>query len=65
MKIIAASDDVFDRGADLYDRRPDKDWSLTDCISFEVMTDRAVKEALTGDRHFTQAGFRALLLPGT
>lgn len=41
--------------------RSDKDWSLTDCISFMIMTENAMKEALTGDRHFEQAGFVALL----
>ena len=41
----------------------DKNWSLTDCTSFVVMTDRAMTDALTGDRHFVQAGFRALLAP--
>jgi predicted nucleic acid-binding protein len=45
----------------LFARRPDKSWSLTDCISFVVMADRGLTEALTGDRHFEQAGFRALL----
>jgi len=41
--------------------RNDKDWSLTDCISFIVMEEHGITEALTGDRHFEQAGFRALL----
>lgn len=41
--------------------RPDKDWSLIDCMSFVVMEDMAIEEALTTDRHFEQAGFRALL----
>jgi hypothetical protein len=41
--------------------RPDKDWSLTDCISFVVMEDENIKEALTADHHFEQAGFVALL----
>jgi predicted nucleic acid-binding protein len=49
------------RGLELYTRRPDKAWSLTDCISFVVMTDLGLGEALTGDHHFEQAGFRALL----
>ena len=39
----------------------DKAWSLTDCISFVVMQDHGIVEALTGDRHFTQTGFVALL----
>ena len=42
-------------------QRQDKDWSLTDCISFIVMRDRRIVEALTGDHHFEQAGFVALL----
>jgi predicted nucleic acid-binding protein len=44
-----------------YEQRPDKDWSLTDCISFLVMEERGVTDALTADHHFEQAGFRALL----
>ena len=46
----------------LYSRRPDKEWSLTDCISFVVMSDEGLTEALTGDHHFEQAGFTPLLL---
>jgi len=46
---------------DLYTARPDKQWSLTDCISFVVMQNQGVTEALTGDHHFEQAGFVALL----
>ena len=60
-EIVPADETLFDRGADLYARRPDKSWSLTDCTSFVVMTERGLTEALTGDRHFEQAGFRALL----
>jgi hypothetical protein len=45
----------------LYRQRADKDWSLTDCISFVVMRQRGLTEALTGDHHFEQAGFVALL----
>ncbi len=59
--IVAAERAMFQRGLDLYARSPDKDWSLTDCISFVVMSERGLTEALTGDNHFDQAGFHALL----
>jgi predicted nucleic acid-binding protein len=60
-EIVAPDMDLFDRGLSLFASRPDKAWSLTDCISFVVMTDRGLTDALTGDRHFEQAGFRVLL----
>lgn len=60
-QIIAASDALFRRGLSLYEERPDKAWSLTDCISFLVMSDEHLSESLTGDHHFEQAGFTALL----
>ena len=56
-KIVASSPEYFTRGLALYDARPDKEWSLTDCISFVVMTDEGLTDALTGDHHFEQAGF--------
>jgi predicted nucleic acid-binding protein len=59
--IIPPSSDLFERGVALYRQRSDKDWSLTDCLSFVAMADEHISEALTGDRHFEQAGFRALL----
>jgi hypothetical protein len=46
----------------LYATRRDKSWSLTDCLSFRVMQERKLTDALTADHHFEQAGFRALLL---
>jgi predicted nucleic acid-binding protein len=61
VEVVPATPELFDRGIELYGRRPDKSWSLTDCISFVVMTERDITEALTGDHHFEQAGFRALL----
>lgn len=60
-EIVVASQELMDRGIVLYDARPDKQWSLTDCISFLVMQDRHLTDALTGDHHFEQAGFAALL----
>ena len=59
--IIEVSPAHFTRGMSLYGERPDKAWSLTDCISFVVMSDEGITEALTGDHHFEQAGFVALL----
>lgn len=50
----------FEQGLKLYTARGDKDWSLTDCISFAVMEARGIREALTGDHHFEQAGFLPL-----
>jgi predicted nucleic acid-binding protein len=41
-------------------RRADKDWSLTDCISFVAMQEAGVQKALTSDQHFAQAGFVVL-----
>ena len=61
--IVPAAKDIFDRGLELYSRRPDKDWSLTDCISFLVMEDRGLTDAAALDRHFSQAGF-TILIPG-
>ena len=44
-----------------YASRPDKAWSLTDCASFLIMQDLGIRQALTADHHFVQAGFEALL----
>lgn len=60
--IVPPTQDLFDEGMSLYERRPDKGWSLTDCMSFAVMQDHGITDALTGDRHFEQAGFRAMFL---
>lgn len=51
---------VYQAGFDLFASRPDKTWSLTDCISFGVMTERGLSEALSADHHFEQAGFKAV-----
>lgn len=59
--IVRASKALFHEGFDLFVHRPDKYWSLVDCISFVVMKQRRLKAALSADQHFIQAGFRALL----
>lgn len=61
VQLVAISDELFQRGLKLFSARLDKDWSLTDCISFEVMWDSNLTEALTTDRHFEQAGFKCML----
>lgn len=62
VEIVSLSEDLYRRAFDLYRSRPDKEWGLTDCISFTVMWDRSLTDALTADEHFRQAGLRALLL---
>lgn len=61
-RVVTVDTDLLGRALELYEDRPDKTWGLTDCISFVVMGDNAVAEALTPDHHFEQAGFVALLL---
>lgn len=58
-RLVLGSDELFERGFALYSQRPDKDWSLTDCISFVVMADEGLTAALTGDHHFEQVGYTA------
>lgn len=58
--VVAYGPAVYQAGFDLFASRQDKAWSLTDCISFGVMTERSLSEALTADHHFEQAGFRAV-----
>ena len=61
VRIVRASTEWFRRGLTLYGKRADKAWSLTDCISFAFMAEEGLSDGLTGDRHFEQAGFHALL----
>ena len=61
MTVISLDSRLLDRGLGLMASRADKDWSLTDCISFVVMQEKGIEAALTADRHFEQAGFKALL----
>ena len=61
IRIIPASRDLLERRFELFSRRVDKKWSLTDCTSFVVMQKEALTEALTTDHHFEQAGFVVLL----
>jgi predicted nucleic acid-binding protein len=55
------SHDSFMAGVHLYRTRLDKAFSLVDCVSMNTMRRMNIKEALTNDHHFTQAGFIPLL----
>lgn len=61
VEIIPLSEPLYERALQFFRERPDKEWGITDCISFVAMEDRGLTEALTTDEHFPQAGFRALL----
>jgi len=61
VEVVPASRALFELGCSLHAQRPDKEWSLTDCISFEVMAQHGLTQALTSDQHFKQAGFELLL----
>jgi uncharacterized protein len=52
---------LLHKGVVMYDHYTDEGWSLTDCISFVVMSGHKLTGALTADNHFIQAGFVALL----
>ena len=62
--VVPVTSALLTRAIDFYAMRRDKEWWLTDCISFVVMQDRGITEALAADQHFIQAGFRALLREG-
>lgn len=63
VEVVPTTPELFDRAFSLYRSRLDKDWGLVDCISFVVMQERGMTDALTFDQHFVQAGFRALMRP--
>ncbi|WP_286395656.1 type II toxin-antitoxin system VapC family toxin [Pseudanabaena mucicola] len=51
----------FQEALEFYAQRPDKAWSQTDCVSFKVMEHLGISEALAYDKHFVQAGYKALM----
>lgn len=60
-EVVRASRELLDGALELYHQHADKQWTLTDCSSFIIMRERGLTDALTGDNHFEQAGFIALL----
>lgn len=61
MKVVRLTPFLFEQALELYRSYKDKAWGLTDCISFVVMKNEGITQALTFDRHFVQAGFQALM----
>jgi predicted nucleic acid-binding protein len=61
MTVVPQSRTSFLAGLDLYERRPDKAYSLTDCISMNAMRERGITDVLTNDHHFEQEGFNVLI----
>jgi predicted nucleic acid-binding protein len=59
--VIPQAHDTFQTGLSFYEQRPDKEYSLTDCISMLTMRRLGIYEVLTHDHHFAQEGFAVLL----
>ena len=62
VEVVPFDPELSAAAIELYRSRGDKDWSLTDCLSFVVMERRSFTEALTTDHHFEQAGMKTLML---
>lgn len=62
VEVVRLDESLFNNAFNLYKTHSDKTWGLVDCISFVVMKENDITDALTGDKHFVQAGFRALML---
>ncbi|TVP64225.1 MAG: PIN domain-containing protein [Nodularia sp. (in: Bacteria)] len=61
VEVVLLTKDLYTDAFNLFKQREDKEWGLVDCISFIVMHNRGITDALTADIHFYQAGFKALL----
>ena len=61
IEVVPFQPELTESAVQLYRTRPDKSWSLTDCLSFVVMERRHLTEALTTDGHFEQAGMKVMM----
>jgi predicted nucleic acid-binding protein len=59
--VVHLDERLFERAFEMYRTHKDKDWGMTDCLSFVVMREREVADALTSNGDFSQAGFKALM----
>lgn len=63
IQILPQSHATFTQGMALYEARPDKEYSLVDCISMQTMREQKLQDVLTHDHHFSQEGFKVLIVP--
>jgi predicted nucleic acid-binding protein len=61
VRVVQQTREGFLKGVTRYESREDKEYSLTDCISMNVMESNAMSEVLTNDHHFEQEGFKVLI----
>lgn len=61
VQVVAQSRESFLAGLDLYEKRQDKNYSLVDCVSMQLMKAEGLTDVLTNDGHFSQEGFEILL----
>jgi predicted nucleic acid-binding protein len=59
--VVPQTPEQFTKALERYKQSADKNWSLTDCASFDIMETERITAALTHDHHFVQVGFEALL----
>lgn len=59
--IVELNLELFDKAFELHKKYSDKNWGMVDCISFVVMREYEISDALTFDDHFRQAGFNVLM----
>ena len=57
VKIVYSDQELFSEGMRIFKQHSDKEWSLTDCVSFATMKKYGMRTAFTFDAHFKQAGF--------
>jgi uncharacterized protein len=61
IEIEEVTKNIYQQSFELFSSRMDQDWGLVDCTSFLIMKKRGINLVLTADKHFEQAGFRALM----
>jgi predicted nucleic acid-binding protein len=61
VNVVRQTPEQFEAALQGYKRADDKNWSITDCASFQIMERERIRSAFTHDRHFSQAGYEALL----